>query len=339
MHDQKQDAKSSSKCVTRVAIFLIFVSFIIYSAIVAVVYSYFQNELQNLQLSIDKLRTVSKTANHQQAPTYCNCSSDLLNGVIRSNSPSDIMGNEETNHTLLMCCSANQDTVKMLIAKVYREEKGRIRNLRTERNHMTLRQVERLVESMVRRNGSQITVSSGIWNGIAVAIHVTGTSDCFEHSEPIKGLIKHRHAKGRWLKVGLWDSSNGISFTEYVPSDDYHIIVPKSGLYHVYSQAGFLDSRTTGHGHRKELNEYLHHTMLTNNGYSPYHTDLMKSVHIREGARAHVSSFHSGLFELREGDKIYMKVYLPSSEVQLDCSQESTYMGMYLVNDELSVYK
>ncbi|XP_070559037.1 tumor necrosis factor ligand superfamily member 10-like [Ptychodera flava] len=326
----KQDGKRLT--VTRVAIVLMVVSIVIYSTITVIVYCYFQNELKNLQVTIEKLKTDSETPAQQQAPLtsiHCNCSNSVAGGTT---------GNLATNQTLLRCCSENQETLGKLITKIY-QEKIQNRNLRTERNYLTLAQVERLVESVATRNRSQVTVSSGIGNVIPVAAHMTGSFDCFGYSEQIQKSNKHRHSKGKWLKVGHWDSSNGMSFTEYVPSDDYCMIVPKSGLYHVYSQAGFLDSRTTGHGHREDLNEYLHHTMLTNNGYSPYHTDLMKSVHIREGARAHVSSFHSGLFELREGDKIYMKVYLPSSEVQLDCSQESTYMGMYLVNDELSVYK
>ncbi|XP_070542778.1 tumor necrosis factor ligand superfamily member 10-like [Ptychodera flava] len=136
------------------------------------------------------------------------------------------------------------------------------------------------------------------------------------------------------LKVGRWSSKNVISFSENVDVDDYHMIVPKSGIYNVYSQVGF---QVIGNEDDTDLKEYLHYTVLISTDYSSKNINLMKSVRIRDGTYGSLSSFHSGLFKLKEGDNIYMKVYLPSSEVQLDCRQESTFMGMYLVSDEQRV--
>ncbi|XP_070562042.1 uncharacterized protein [Ptychodera flava] len=312
---------------TLVIISLFFCLTIFYCTIVAVLCANFQGELAQLRTVITNLQPALKTTDNEKVLTtakdqknQCYCGGNSVIGTDPDSS--NTAGDWTENPTFTKCCCANQNTLERLIAKFYDEQRWRHHNLRPVRNYITLGKIERLVESITQRNGTNVQGSSGIGAIIPVAIHVTSTLDCFKSSEPI----------GEKVKVGRWNSANGISFAEQVGNDGYHVIVPKSGLYYVYSQVGFQDDRTgddmTG------SDEYLHYTVLISTAYSFKNIDLMKSIQIRKGDIAYVSSFHSGLFKLREGDKIYMKVYLPSSEVQLACRQESTYMGMHLISEE-----
>ncbi|XP_077994623.1 uncharacterized protein LOC144448310 isoform X2 [Glandiceps talaboti] len=138
------------------------------------------------------------------------------------------------------------------------------------------------------------------------------------------------------VKVGPWGSTYGLAFTVHVSIDDHHIIIPKSGTYHVYSQAYFRDEREESERERQQVDEFLHYTVLESTAYAADPINLMKSGRTQEGQESsdyYYSSFHSGLFKLRETDKIYMKVFLPSTNVVLDNRQESTYMGLYMVDE------
>ncbi|XP_077994998.1 tumor necrosis factor ligand superfamily member 10-like [Glandiceps talaboti] len=157
-------------------------------------------------------------------------------------------------------------------------------------------------------------------------IHLTGKPEGFTSNKAI------RRERGKF-KVGPWESTAGKAFRRHINVDNYHMIVPKSGMYHIYSQAYFRDESENA---ELQLREYLHYTVLESTAYAPDPITLMKSGRTQEGqeySNYYYTSFHSGLFELREGDKIYMKVYLPSEDVKLDAHQESTFMGMYLVSD------
>ncbi|XP_070559013.1 tumor necrosis factor ligand superfamily member 10-like [Ptychodera flava] len=320
MHNEKRATRFSSGALILVLLQVLFLIF--YALIIAIVSVYFQGEISETKYACEQLKTALNKVDETGPSTRekCICKTERDQGHLAGKDIDEVT----TSWNLLSCCSADQETLKLLIVKVFDEERRRNRDKARDRNRVTLGQVERLVESMVRRNTTQLTASSGVGNVIPVATHVTGTTDCFKANEPI----------GAMFKVGQWSSANGISFDENVYSDGYHMVVPKSGTYHVYSQVGFQDQ---GSVDDTEFMEYLHYTVLISTSYSSKHIDLMKSVRIGDGTYGSLSSFHSGLFKLKEGDKIYMKVYLPSSDVQLDCRQESTYMGMYLVSDEQRV--
>ncbi|XP_070559025.1 tumor necrosis factor ligand superfamily member 10-like [Ptychodera flava] len=314
MHNEKRATRFSSGALILVLLQVLFLIF--YALIIAIVSVYFQSEISESKSACEQLKTALSKVDETAPSTRGNCICNSENGQDHGLLAGKNIDETSASRSLLSCCMADQETLESLIAEVFIGERRRNRDKVRDRNRVILGQVERLVESVVRRNRTQIT--------IPVAIHMTGTFDCFNSNEPI----------GAMFKVGQWSSANGISFDENVYSDGYHIVVPKSGIYNVYSQVGFQDQ---GMGDDAEFREYLHYTVLISTSYSSKHIDLMKSVRIRDGTYESLSSFHSGLFKLKEGDKIYMKVYLPSSEVQLDCRQESTYIGMYLVSDEQRV--
>ncbi|XP_070569809.1 uncharacterized protein [Ptychodera flava] len=325
MHNEKRATRFSSGALILVIVLIVYL--IIYPLIIAIVSVYFQSELDKLKFYHMQLKTALSKVDAREPSRrdrcICNTGNAEGQGHVAGNNIDDTM-----TGSLLSCCAADQETLELLIEEVYAEERKRNRHrILRERHHLSLGQIERYVESLLKRNRAPTQKSSDVgWRSATIpfATHVTGTTACFNSSEPIDGM----------LKVGRWSSMNGYSFNENISIDGYHMVVPKDGTYNVYSQAVFEYQGTEDD---TDFYEYLHYTVLNSTIYSFKNIDLMKSVDIGENVGTRVTSFHSGLFKLKEGDKIYMKVYLPSSEVSLDCLQESTFMGMYLVSPEIYV--
>ncbi|XP_077994241.1 uncharacterized protein LOC144447982 [Glandiceps talaboti] len=332
--ESKIAATGFSKTVYVILVVQTFVVILVYPVVIATVTLVFQGEIGKLEMAIDHIRThqqpqqtdmTSAESQGQQTQRACNCPVQTY------------LGNED-NSNLLQCCVADSQTVRMLINDVLENERrstSRNRERKRDRTGLNVGEVERLVQAMIKRNDTHVQIPTSTSLGrsiIPVAIHVTAPPTGF-HNSPVRGIHNDR---GKF-KVGPWESNNGQSFSIHIDIDKHHMIVPKSGIYHVYSQAYFRDERVEGERRSLQVNEYLHFTVLDSTMYAVHHTDLMKSGRTQEGQSTsgyYYSSFHSGLFRLRENDKIYMKVYLPNQNVKLDTHQESTFMGMYLVSGD-----
>ncbi|XP_070566791.1 tumor necrosis factor ligand superfamily member 10-like [Ptychodera flava] len=330
------EAQKGDKVVSRTVMFSclqMIITIVIFSLVIAILWLHFQSELSKLKLSMENLDN-SRASGDQSRATLtagsnskpCKCSNPGIDsgttgghGGVSADDRNSQDGAESQN--LLNCCSTNQETVEQLIAKSLEGERRLLEQSRQEIQQSTRGEIERQIQRLLNNNRTQEQTSLGSRSSIPVAVHVTRDSICARAGQQIEE---------NWIKVGPWEASHGLAFSENVnmASDGYHLVVPKSGLYFVYSQVYFVYERETGRSNID--NELLHFTSLGNAD-----RDLMKSVRIREGEVTNVSSFHSGLFKLREGDKIYMKVYLPSNEVKVGCEEQSTYMGMYMVNDDL----
>ncbi|XP_070564821.1 uncharacterized protein [Ptychodera flava] len=228
-----------------------------------------------------------------------------------------------------LCGSEQQlKQLRMEILKIIYEERRR-RNMQNNQG-VTLGALERLIVKTIAGNHSHSGLTKLPWRGLPVAVHLTSRPEGFFANMEI------RNETGKF-KVGPWESLYGQSFSLHVGIDDFDIIIPKSGLYYIYSQAFFRDERGDVEKGDFHITEYLHYTVLENMAYTAEPINLMKSGRTKAGrdnSEYYYSSFHAGVFRLREGDRIYMKVYLVSDEVKLDCRQDATYMGLYLVSDD-----
>ncbi|XP_070570961.1 tumor necrosis factor ligand superfamily member 10-like [Ptychodera flava] len=305
----------------------------LFSLVIAILWIHFDSELSKLRLSIENFDNsraggdqskATLTAGGNSSPCICSDSgldSQTTGGDGGVNAGAGNIQGGTGSQNLLNCCSANQETLERLITKAVEDEKQLFQQSRPEIQQPTLGEIERQIQRLLQNNRTQVQPSLGSSrSSIPVAVHVTRASTC---TSPGQQIESNR------IKVGPWEASNGLAFSENVVNDGYHLIVPKSGLYLVYSQVYFRYERENA-GSNIDDNELLHFTSHVNDA-----RDLMKSVSIREGEVTYITSFHSGLFKLREGDKIYMKVYLPSSEVKVGCPDESTFMGMNMVNEDI----
>ncbi|XP_002736923.2 tumor necrosis factor ligand superfamily member 10-like [Saccoglossus kowalevskii] len=233
-----------------------------------------------------------------------------------------------TDEHLPLCCTADEDDMRKLILKVIDEdEQQRNRGQTQDEPYVTIRDVQRLIEQIIHHNKTEII--AGNTNSFPFAVHVTGRPSQYGFT-----ANKRIRKQPNYKKVGPWECHDGKSFTKQVHVDEHHIVVPKSGIYYVYSQVYFRDDSGGNERLAGRPSEYLHYTVRENRAYQPDPIDLMKSGRTQGHSDFYYSSFHSGLFRLMKNDKIYMKVYLPDDSVRLDSQQESTFMGMYFLSDD-----
>ncbi|XP_070558980.1 tumor necrosis factor ligand superfamily member 10-like isoform X2 [Ptychodera flava] len=217
-----------------------------------------------------------------------------------------------------------------LITKVTEEELRAVRNRRI--GYVSERAVERMVQNYLNKNRTVISPAgpdSFTPSITPIAVHVVGHHEGFTKNRPI-------HDQAKMFKVGPWEYNNGPAIKLNVDVDFHHLMVPENGVYHVYSQVYFCDERSSGERQNETINEFLHFTVLDSTGYSSLHMDLMKSGRSKIGGDEngyYFSSYHSGLFELRKHDKIYMKVHLQHEKIIVSRDHEATFMGMYRIGD------
>ncbi|XP_002733119.1 uncharacterized protein LOC100370349 [Saccoglossus kowalevskii] len=346
-----QELKTNCNFSTTVIIFLCLQTIIIifiYPVIIGIVVVSFQNDIANLELKIDHLRdrdiglpppSSAVLGGDTPAVQGCECPQQQNNPPILSDSQyyNGQQSNGDVRETFLRCCAADENNLKSLIQEQL--EKARPRNRHKDRKQdrtgVTVAEVERLVAAAINRNRTNVkqTDWSVTANIMPIAVHITGKPTEGEFSM-MKSLPPRRRGM---FKVGPWETERGKTFTKHVNVDTYHITIPKSGIYNVYSQSYFRDERDAGDRMNSNLNEYLHYTVVESMAYTADPIDLMKSGRTQQGSDDYgyyYSSYHSGLFELKRGDNLYMKVHLPDpSAVKLDCSQDATFMGMYMISE------
>ncbi|XP_070566805.1 tumor necrosis factor ligand superfamily member 10-like [Ptychodera flava] len=161
-----------------------------------------------------------------------------------------------------------------------------------------------------------------------IAVHVVGKHSGFTN--------KALHNNDKMFKVGPWEEARGQSMRLNVNVDSHHLIIPENGVYYVYSQVYFRDERTPTERQNESVHEFLHYTVLDSTGNLVHHRNLMKSGRTKIGGEEngyYFSSHHSGLFELRKNDKIYMKVFLQHEQIKVGRDHEETFMGMYRIGE------
>ncbi|XP_077994541.1 tumor necrosis factor ligand superfamily member 10-like [Glandiceps talaboti] len=318
---------------------------VIYPIIIGFTIISFQNELSQIEFTIQHLET-RNALDPTEPPLHNNAQSGERPGCTCERSGGEdqslfdyqrALRLQNSNRVasgdgILRCCSADEDSLRTIIKD---EVQQLFSSTRQDKSELTLGQVKRYIQRLLFRNSTELLESSRRTvatnnPGFSVAIHLTGGPAGFTANKGIHG------ERGK-VKVGTWESVYGQAFKHHIDVDRHGMIVPLSGIYYIYSQAYFRDERDENQRSRMNINEYLHYTVLDSSSYAADPINLMKSGRTQEGqanSDYYYSSYHAGLFRLREGDKIYMKVYLPSRNVELDCHQESTFMGMYLVSED-----
>ncbi|XP_070558971.1 tumor necrosis factor ligand superfamily member 10-like isoform X1 [Ptychodera flava] len=302
----------------------------VYPIIIAIVALSFQNEITMLEMSVQHL----KDQQYQQQPSAGGNvghvqGSDRLPDAFSDDHP-DPGNSDDHDMGLLSCCSADSETLRELITKVTEEELRAVRNRRI--GYVSERAVERMVQNYLNKNRTVISPAgpdSFTPSITPIAVHVVGHHEGFTKNRPI-------HDQAKMFKVGPWEYNNGPAIKLNVDVDFHHLMVPENGVYHVYSQVYFCDERSSGERQNETINEFLHFTVLDSTGYSSLHMDLMKSGRSKIGGDEngyYFSSYHSGLFELRKHDKIYMKVHLQHEKIIVSRDHEATFMGMYRIGD------
>nr|XP_006822154.1 PREDICTED: tumor necrosis factor ligand superfamily member 10-like [Saccoglossus kowalevskii] len=296
--------------------------------------AHYQNQISSLELRIEHLeepRNTIKLLAESQIPqrptgdpdteTGCRCGPTATGTAV---SGSDALSNQG----ILPCCGVSEETLQTVISKILSKKKNFYQQEHRRRSELSIEQIERLIEDIVAKNNTLNLRHAPRLRERTVlprAIHVTGKTNGFSG-------ITNAHRRNRNIKVGPWEAVYGRSLQKNVQCDQYNIIVPESGIYYVYSQAYFRDEELDSAPSSPDIMEYLHYTVLESTAYEADPINLMKSGKTqRKNSDYYYSSFHSGLFELRAGDRLYMKVYLPT-RATIDCQQESTFMGMFLVS-------
>ncbi|XP_077994622.1 tumor necrosis factor ligand superfamily member 10-like isoform X1 [Glandiceps talaboti] len=327
-------------CITVYVTVLSVITLLVFPVVIAIVAVSIQSNISKLQLSIEYIKLENKRQpsisvtmetgpesedDEDDEATRCICQNQLGSG--------DYDYEKTQSDGLLRCCNTNEENLRKMARLMIREERRRqSQERRPATTSVSIGNIQRLVEDIINRNNtatSQVSPSLSSRPIIPIGIHITGTPEGFTLNRPVR-------SERSKVKVGPWGSTYGLAFTVHVSIDDHHIIIPKSGTYHVYSQAYFRDEREESERERQQVDEFLHYTVLESTAYAADPINLMKSGRTQEGQESsdyYYSSFHSGLFKLRETDKIYMKVFLPSTNVVLDNRQESTYMGLYMVDE------
>nr|XP_006815946.1 PREDICTED: tumor necrosis factor ligand superfamily member 10-like [Saccoglossus kowalevskii] len=221
------------------------------------------------------------------------------------------------------CCDVDQKTLQMIMENAEKkmgniEMKNQLDDIRLE--------VDKLTALLARSNVSNFSGSYGSAHTSNAAIHLTSSHKGF--NKPFDGEVE--------VKIGPWEAKHGITLKYGITTHDLgmYMVAPEHGIYYIYSQAYFQDEREGEDRKFASWKDYLHYTIRETDAYQDPIT-LMKSGRaekIEKTSDLYYSSYHGGVFELRKGDKICMKAYLPRSGIRLDYRQESTFMGMYLVN-------
>ncbi|XP_006818551.1 uncharacterized protein LOC100375478 [Saccoglossus kowalevskii] len=208
----------------------------IYPIVIGIVVVSFQNDIMKLEISIDNLKT-HKDLQHAsdtepETEQRCTCSETVSENDVTT----------QVGSSTLRCCTTDEDSVRMLILRIIDEDRRqRNRKRRPDRTTLTVGAIERLVSNIIKQNKTEHAVDTGSNSNtmpstsiITIAVHLTGRPSLNGFTDS-----KQLHRQKGYKKVGPWEYNNGQSFARYVQVDDHHIIVPKTGIYYVYSQVCF----------------------------------------------------------------------------------------------------
>ncbi|XP_077994464.1 tumor necrosis factor ligand superfamily member 10-like [Glandiceps talaboti] len=289
---------------------------VIYPIIIATSLIIFTGEINQLRDEIDQCERMPVKSEVMQFGQRSNCSCKSVRRI------------HDTTDIGTTCCDINTEILKQYVEDVTVEEINRQTTMQEE-NYVTVNELHMILKGIVHRMNSSESGKIVGSQFLTAAAHVAGTAKGFN-------IDNHVSSENDMIKVGPWEWRYGISFIKHVQVDGSDLVVLIPGIYYVYSQVYFR--YYPGSKETDKVTEYLHYTMLNSTTYPIEPITLMKSGCMQnqdENSHKYYTSFHSGLFHLREGDKVYMKVYLHDDIIELDNRQESTYIGMYRVSNVL----
>ncbi|MBN3313049.1 TNF10 factor, partial [Atractosteus spatula] len=129
--------------------------------------------------------------------------------------------------------------------------------------------------------------------------------------------------------VVRWDNVNGVAVQEGMMgySQDVGIVVPRDGLYFVYSQVYYHSQRPAG---KEQAQPFLHYIYRKTSYQEPILLSKAASTGCwnMELERDLVSSHQGALFQLQQGDQLILKVHDIHS---VYLNEDSTYFGAFMV--------
>ncbi|MBN3284603.1 TNF10 factor, partial [Polyodon spathula] len=158
-----------------------------------------------------------------------------------------------------------------------------------------------------------------------IAAHLTGN---FMRNAQKAGSAMMRRVKGQ--KIQMWESKKGLAFFK-----NGELIVPRTGLYHIYSQTYFQHTAPSDGSEvsqrsvrNKQMLQYIYKVTSYPNPIL-----LMKNARTtcwsKNTEYGLYSIYQAGVFELKANDRIFVTV---SNISVVDMDEESSFFGAFLVS-------
>ena len=131
-----------------------------------------------------------------------------------------------------------------------------------------------------------------------------------------------------------WLSDRATTFLDGVEIRHDRIVVPETGLYFVYSQAGFLiyyDSNKAVAGRGQSLFHYVYryNARLPNGGNQELMRSDMSQCWEQSKTYSRYTSYIGAAIKLQQNDELYVKV---SNFASLQAEPSLTFFGMFKIN-------
>ncbi|RXM29459.1 Tumor necrosis factor ligand superfamily member 10 [Acipenser ruthenus] len=163
-----------------------------------------------------------------------------------------------------------------------------------------------------------------------IAAHLTGN---FMSNAQKEGSAMIRRVKGQ--KIQTWESRKGLAFLHNLQFKNGELIVPRTGLYHIYSQTYFRHTAPSD-GSEVSQRSVRNKQMLL---YIYKVTSYPDPILLMKNARTTCwsknteyglySIYQAGVFELKANDRVFVTV---SNISVVDMDEESSFFGAFLVS-------
>ncbi|KAK1162560.1 tumor necrosis factor ligand superfamily member 10-like [Acipenser oxyrinchus oxyrinchus] len=163
-----------------------------------------------------------------------------------------------------------------------------------------------------------------------IAAHLTGN---FMSNAQKAGSAMIRRVKGQ--KIQTWESKKGLAFLHNLQFKNGELIVPRTGLYHIYSQTYFRHTAPSDGpevSQRSVRNKQMLQYIYKVTSY-PDPILLMKNARTtcwsKNTEYGLYSIYQAGVFELKANDRVFVTV---SNISVVDMDEESSFFGAFLVS-------
>ncbi|MGH0167134.1 UNVERIFIED_CONTAM: hypothetical protein FKN15_052099 [Acipenser sinensis] len=163
-----------------------------------------------------------------------------------------------------------------------------------------------------------------------IAAHLTGN---FMSNAQKAGSAMIRRVKGQ--KIQMWESRKGLAFLHNLQFKNGELIVPRTGLYHIYSQTYFRHTAPSDGSEvsqRSVRNKQMLQYIYKVTSY-PDPILLMKNARTtcwsKNTEYGLYSIYQAGVFELKANDRVFVTV---SNISVVDMDEESSFFGAFLVS-------
>nr|QIE07166.1 TNFSF10 [Lepidosiren paradoxa] len=280
---------------------VLFIAVLLQSACVAVTFFYFRNELNKWQDTLSR-------------PSIACLTGETLGSYIGAlKAGNDISADLEDDP-----CGQVRLHLQHLIEKIMAEHYGK------QLNAAVKGEVSRVLPYLTTEKQTPSLPHTRI------AAHVTGTKE--------EGNIeKNKQMKMFGQKIESWEKDRGLAFLQNIELKNGELVIPRAGLYYIYSQTYFRyvehkeadDSSKLGNALKyKQMVQYIYKITTY-----PDPILLLKSAKTtcwsKNAEYGLYSIYQGGVFELKPGDRVFVSL----SNVDLASMDEtSSYFGAFVIS-------